>query len=96
MQVTRPSLQELLTVWFWTLLLFSGALVAACWSLLVIGGALPRHPKYYDQILMEWSTPVILLLFATSFACRRTKRRLAVLGFFLCLVWLIYALLPRF
>ncbi len=91
----RPTSQSLFKIWFWTVVAFSGVLVAACWSLPFVADWLPRPLRFYDQILMDWSTPVILVLFVTSCAGWRSNRRLAIAGILLGVVWLVYREWPR-
>jgi len=88
-----PRHFDFFRIWRWTLGLFSLALVACYWGLLFSDSIWGTKFRYH--YLFQGSLPVMVLVFVTAILCWRQHRRHAVLGFIVCLAWLVWAALPR-
>jgi hypothetical protein len=88
-----PRKPNFFKVYFWTVEMFSLALVINFWFLLFSGSIWGTKFRY--QYLFDGSLPVIGLQFITAMCCWQQYRRHAILGFAVCLAWLVWAALPR-
>jgi hypothetical protein len=82
-------------LWFWTLLTISGALVVICWTSVFLPVAFPWNPKSVFSLLVDFSSKVIMLLFLSLCVGWRKERALALASLMLCLLWVLWAGLPR-
>jgi len=95
MFTNRETSSKLSKIWFWTLEIFSCGLVGFCWMSTLLPAAVPWNPALVFTFLFDFSAVVVFLLFLTAFFYWRIKRPLAISGFVICLIWLVWAGLPR-
>jgi hypothetical protein len=97
METTLQSRKKLrlAMVWFWTVELFALMLVGLCWGSFAVPQALPWNPMWVFSFLMDFSSGVMACLFLTVCALWRKHRWLAAGGITLCVLWVVWAELPR-